>query len=266
MSGLQQTYSIDPPRVDLVKNDFDTLVYQKGRDVLYEKALQCPCKSKATNQQSNCKNCGGTGWVFVNPKKTRMVVTGVAITTDYKAWSEESRGMINITANESEQLTFMDRITLLDGNAIFNEVLHFKKTSNNIVFAFSAYHIKQILYAGLFISTSSGIQRLDKSQITIEDNIVKLNPSIVPNTLNEVSITLRYIHAPTYYIVEMKRETMQTFKYQIGNELIQHMPLSAMGRRAHYVLTAPNLQGDRLIDNSYSEEDINCEINCNCCQ
>ena len=57
--GIDQTFFTGPPRADLNKQDFDTLIRQKGRDVILETALQCPCKSESTNQQSNCRNCDG---------------------------------------------------------------------------------------------------------------------------------------------------------------------------------------------------------------
>ena len=78
-----------------------------------------------------------------------------------------------------------------------------------------------------------------------------------------IGITIRYIHAPSYHVIEMKRETMQTYRFNTGTEVLQNMPLSGIGRRAQYILTAPNLQGDNLLDNSYPE-DGSCEIDCGC--
>ena len=84
---MKQTFITAPPRADLHKREFDTLIHQKGRDVLLETALQCPCKSPSTNQQSDCKNCGGTGWIFVNPRETRMVLTAINAVTEFRPWS-----------------------------------------------------------------------------------------------------------------------------------------------------------------------------------
>lgn len=252
---LQKTTSLGPPRVDLERNDFETIILQKGREVLFEKALQCPCKSKASNQQSNCKNCGGSSWIFINPKKTRMIVTGVSVTTDYKPWSEESRGMVNVSCSDTEQLTFMDRISLLDANAIHQEVLFFKKSSNDEWFAFSSYPIKKVLYAGLFDTVSTKLLRLRDSELTLNRNVVKLDPVFAnENTKDdELSITVRYYHAPVYYVMEMKRETMQSFKFQDGKEVLQNLPLSGIARRSHYVLDPIKVDGTGLLDNSYSE-------------
>jgi hypothetical protein len=119
MAGLQQTYqaNLSNVRADFNRSDFETLIAQKGRKVIIEKSLQCPCKGKSTNQQSNCRNCGGTGWVFINPVETRLILQGMNITPNYKAWSEEITGDLKVTASDTEGLTFMDRITVEDGKS-----------------------------------------------------------------------------------------------------------------------------------------------------
>lgn len=238
-------------RADFHRDDFELLVLQKGREVIKETSLQCPCKSKSTNQQSNCMNCGGTGKIFINPKTTRMILQGMNITPNYKAWSEEIIGDLKVTCSDLEELTIDDRITLTDGRAIFNEVLFFKTVSTN-VFAFTAYNIKEILYIGYFEGVDTILKRLVVDvDYTFERNVIKLiNPLLIP-VQDFISITVRYIHAPTYMMIDMKRESMETFELTDRERLI-HLPISGTARRSHYILTAPNLNGDRLLDNNYT--------------
>ena len=61
------------------RNDFEKLIAQKGRAVTLEQAIQCSCKSRSANQQSNCQNCGGTGWIFINSRLTRLVIQQMKI-------------------------------------------------------------------------------------------------------------------------------------------------------------------------------------------
>lgn len=249
---MEHTYG--PPRADLIKQEFDTLIGQKGRDVQLETALQCPCKSESTNQQSNCKNCGGTGWVFINPRQVRMVLTAINAVTEFRPWSEELRGTVNITSHVEDELSIMDRITALDGESIHSEVLFLKQLDDQI-FTYTTYDIKEISYIALFKSISQPLQRLVKdTDYTIENNIIKFETSLtLPfNEVEQNNITIRYKHAPQFHVIEMKRDTMQTFKWE-GNEVNQNMPISAIARRSHYQLTAQNLAGDRLIDNSFTE-------------
>lgn len=270
MPGLQETYSLNPPRTDFERKDFEQLIYQKGRRVMYEKALQCPCKSVASNQQSNCRNCGGTGWLYINPEELRLVITGVGVVNDYKPWSEESRGMINVSSPNSVQLCFMDRLTLLDSEGIHQEALQFLKTENNEYIAYSKYPILKMIYAGKFQATSLPLQRLTEYDFSYNRNLIRLNPDKVligEGISNEtaISISVRYQHNPVYHIIEMKRESMESFKYVEGSEELQRMPLSAIARRAHYLQNAPILVGERLIDNSYQDDSSNCCLETECC-
>jgi len=261
--GLQQSFPTGPPRADFELNDFHKILYQKGRRVLYEKALQCPCKSKAVNQQSGCKNCGSTGWIYINPKETRMLVTNLSVVTDYKGWSEEVRGMANITCRDDEQLGYMDRITLVDGKAIHQEVVHIKpinQTGTSDYFCWTDYKIQKMLFAGIFITINEKLTILSSNDFEMgPGNILKIKwdfinalPSNIPK--DKLSISLRYYHRPVYYVLEMKRDTMQTFKYQNGGEVIQNMPVSAIARRSHYFQQSPNTGDDRFVDNSYQEQ------------
>lgn len=250
--GLQATIQNVQPelgdRADFNKPEFSKLVYEKGQPCIVEQALMCPCKSPSSNQQSNCKNCGGTGWVFINPRETRMVLQGMDALQKYVGWSEELRGMVRISADENEQLVFMDRITALDGISRHQEVL-FVKQVNTTKFSYTAYKMQCIEYIGLFVSVNNTFTRLvegtDYTWSANQDTIIWLTPAVGS------AITIRYSHRPTYHMQELKRETMESFKMTGEGEKMQELPISGYARRAHYVMNKQNIAGDRLLDNSY---------------
>lgn len=254
---METTFIASGPRADLIKQEFDVLIHQKGRDVLLETALICPCKSESTNQSSACKNCGGAGWVFINPRRTRMVLTAIDAVTEFRPWSEELRGTVNITARVEDFLSHMDKITVIEGESIHNEVL-FIKQKGSVAFTYSTYNIKSILYIALFVGDNQLLKRLVLNEdYLITDNIIRFSEQFIQS--NNIafsegslsSITIRYKHAPQFHVIEMKRDTMQTFHQNVKQEMNQNMPISAIARRAHYQLTAQNLNGDRLLNNSY---------------
>lgn len=255
MSGLQET-SNNFNRADLNRSDFDLLIQQKGRDVIYERGLQCPCKSKSGNQLSTCRNCGGTGWLFINPINTRMIITQLAVTSDFKPWSEEARGTINITCIESINLSFMDKITLPEADAIYNEAIHFTLSEDQTYyFAYSAYPIKDTIYCGFFQGDNNPLQRIESNAIDINENWIRIQASSLNQLVlqqNGISATLKYKHSPVFYVIEMKRETMQSYKFT-GGEINQNFPISALARRGHYVLDPIKLSGEGLVNNSYQE-------------
>lgn len=244
-NGVTQT-QLAPLRVDLVKSDFDKLVVQKGKEVAIEKAIECPCASPSTGGAlSDCKNCGGLGYIWLEPTESRVVLTGIAVTNDYRPWSEEMRGMVNITALHEEELSFMDRITDVNGEGIFNELL-FVKTKQGQKFAYSTYPIKQLIYIAQFNGSTNPLKKLQEGvdfEIDPKRYMVRFMSHI------EGTVTIRYKHAPQFVVIEMKRETMQSAVWTNPGEKVDSFPISAIGRRAHFQLKMKNINEDNIIEN-----------------
>lgn len=264
-----QTPSFDiNNRVDFNETEFDSLVWEKGRTCVVEKSLRCPCKSESINELSSCKNCGGLGWVFINPRRTRMVLQSMSISTQFKNWSEEDRGTIKISAMHREELSFMDRITVEDGESIYSEVIHFSSISTvneTILSAFLRYEPKEVLYCSLFINTEEKLKRLElgvdftvegrKIILSNENNSIFYIPDYSYNS-DKPSITIRYKHNPVFHVIEMNRETMQSYKEDEGKERVINLPVSCMARRSHFILNSGvHVSSDIILDNSYQEDE-----------
>ena len=260
MTGLQTTYySSVSTRADFNANDFSILIQQKGREVVLEKALICSCKDAQGNAQSNCRNCLGAGWLFINPTQTRMILQNMTATVEYLPNGEAVRGDLKVSALDTEELSFMDRITDINSDAIYSQVLFFRTKgtgSNAVTFAFAAYNIKDILYIGYFTGTNTAFQKLVyNTDYTFNKNIVTLiNPALVA-VQSEISVTIRYKHAPAYHIIDMKRESMESFQFT-GTDTLIHLPVAGTARRAHYIIDSNNLNGDKLINNSYAQSNV----------
>lgn len=245
------------PNIEFRKNDFEQAIWLKGYKVIHEKALKCPCKSENSDQQSNCKNCGGSAWIFINPVETRAILHSMNRDTQFKEWSQQDMGRVNISMMDKDNLSYMDRITLIDGKAVFSQALHFKE-KDGILFTYAAYNIKEITFIGLFINVDNKLQRLEiDTDYTFQDNTIFLNEKYT-STFNEsdedMSISVRYVHSPQFYVIDLTREMMTTIVKEKGKEKSISMPISAIGRRGHYILDKENLSGTRLVDNSFVDE------------
>lgn len=226
----------------------------KGRQVLYDQSLICPCKGHQTNHLSNCKNCGGTGYIYVNPKETRMIIQGIDVTTQIQPWSEELRGMMRVTALAEEKMAYMDRIRVIDGSTSFhNEVLFFTNEDDKI-FSLTNYDIQHISYIGLWNNSTDPLERLVANEdYIIDKNVLTLNyEKFNIRDIDSLKLTVRYEYFPIFHIMEFKRENFQSFKVQGGKEVAQQLPTSAYARRAHYQLDAKDASGNGLNNNSYT--------------
>lgn len=257
---------VNKPQPAFRKEELEVAIFSFGFYVLHEKAIKCPCKGLNTNQQSNCKNCGGTGWAFINPTQTRMLLHSMNLSNQYKEWSEELTGTVSITARDVEELTTMDRITIMktcngeEMGAVFNEVRHVREAGDDL-FVFTTYNVLRVIYAGMFLSVNSPYIRLEEGvDFQFEENSNKIlfgesvKEAFANNTAKDISITFRYKYLPQFHVIDVNREVSGSFT-KIGNVEKQiTLPVHAVGRRAHYILDADNFEGGRIIDNSFKEQ------------
>lgn len=262
LPNVPASQKIAPPRVDFDKDRFDTLVGQKGVDALIEKALQCPCKTRTINELSTCRNCGGTGWVFVNPRRSRVVLQSMSFENKEEVWTKIVHGIVKVTAPAEEQFSYLDRITRLNANSLFSEVIQFEEYDGTI-YGWLSYAPKQIEYFGLFTDLDDPFQRVLESNLTIVDNRIEITGVSLPpfDDDNPLTATVRYVHAPVFHIIEHQREVVDNYRWsgQKNGEVLQYLPTLALARRAHDIEDLVNLRQGRLNDNSY--DDSSCTPN-----
>ena len=210
------------PRVDFLYPDFDALVDNKGYEVIWERAIPCPC-SKRVQHQSTCRNCGGSGWVFINPTRIKAVCQSLNKNTRYKDWSVEMLGTAAITVKSMFHLNFMDKITIENSISPQSEVL-IAREWNGQLYAFIDY--------------------------TFELNRIVFFPSSCVREGSSVSVT--YEHKVQYNIIDLNHDIRNTFILDNkSRENNTNMPIAAIMRRVHNVIDAPNLTDDNLVNNSY---------------
>lgn len=243
-------------RVDLVKSDFDAFIWQKGYDVLLDRAIKCPCRNVSDNQGlSDCKNCGGSGWVFINRKQTRVVIQSMNKDTQFKEWSMERLGTARISSLNEERLAYMDRLTVTNATVVTSQTIHFKLHSDGIYRSPIIYPIKKVIYAFIFKGSNVPLHKAEENvDFTIkEGNWIELDQQ---HNQENATLSIRYEHNPMYHVVDINRDVMTSKKSVGGKDFDKNLPISGIARLAHYVLDEQNFNGDFLLNNSYQE---NCD-------
>lgn len=264
------TISQTPPLVGQIavsmdKNDFDGAIIKQGYNLYWDRAIPCPCKSKGVNNHlSTCRNCGSTGWVFVN----RTVIKGILYSMQWefsqKEWGAENIGDIYITVRDEDKVSFMDRITVRDAETIHKQIIYPFIHKQQLI-AFTIYNILQITDIFMFDRDDQPLCRLIEGMDytitkdtyternkgnTLIDNTIIFSAALMQKALNSrLQMAITYTHSPQYHIAHLQRDSMVAVQ---SSGISTRMPISAVGRRAHYVLDAENFIGDRLNDNSYS--------------
>lgn len=249
-------------------SEVESTVRSRGYDVIWEKSYLCPCKSRESDHLNTCKNCGGTGWVFANPTKTKMIITSIQLDAKLKEaalreWGMMDLGTVKVTALNEDKLTYMDRITISDATAEHQQVLYPQLTADKNgesesdsglegqLFAFTKYDIMAIDYIALFQGANQKLKKLEETtDYTFRDNVLLLGAQY--DTLSDPCITVRYAHRPVYHITDLLRESFTSTQFsQNQGQVKLKLPVHALGKRAHLIKDAENFDGDRLFDNSW---------------
>lgn len=242
------------PDIKFKEGDFDFAVFDKGLELIWEKAVPCPCKVKGSQGGlSTCKNCGGIGWVFVNPTRTRMMVQSLDLKTQFKVWGSENPGTVMITPRREVQVSFMDRLTISDTETIFKQVLYPVKNTDGNYIGVTIYPLVTIQSLFLFQSPILALRKLVEGiDYTFSYNVITLGEEF--SSLTSVALTVIYTHNIQYHIIESLKDVRNTYTFDsVGKDLLTKMPVYALGRRVHQVLDIENLTGTRLFDNSFTE-------------
>lgn len=248
------TNLVGTPTPTLKKDLFDGNIWGYGYEVLVDKAIECPCKQSGKNSnQINCQNCRGTGWVFINPVKTKAIITSINQDTKYKPWSQELIGNISITFRDIDNVAFMDRITLIDESTIFSQICPIRTATDATKFIFAAYGIESIEDIFVFAGESSPLVKLTSDKYSISTD----NPFVVEFTTNALSssinnsVSIRYKHKIQYNILDMPHVVRSSPDLNnLGQLKKQKLPTQYIARLSHYVVQ-PNYDGSGIIDNSY---------------
>lgn len=251
------------PNPEFDKSLFDASVWQKGYDCEVSKAIECPCRGGNENQAlPSCTNCGGIGWVFINPVATKSLITGVNRDTKYKQWSQELIGNVSVTLRDIEQAGYMDRITLDNEEAIFSEVRKIRTVSEvigeetvNENFIFLSYEIQRVDDLFIYESPILPLIRLRNDQWQINpDNPYSLifDDSVIEDSAN-ATVSVRYKHKVQYHILDIPhiiRSSTETNRF--GQIEKVKMPNQYTARLAHNVIR-PRFDGTGITNNDYPE-------------
>jgi len=252
-SILQGAYSDgNSVAADFQLDEFEIATRDKGYNVIHSKALQCPCKVKGADHLTSCKNCGGSGWAFVNPTRTRMIITGIKLQRTYDEAARRDQGVLQITALNGDKLSFMDQIEMSDALGVHTQTLYpTVDTVSTRYIVTTIYDIKEVEWMGLYIDDVTKYQKLEVDvDYTIQHNIITLTAT--HDALVAPQISIRYKHHPVFYIWDVMRDSMVSLLVKEGarRDTIQ-MPVLATALRAHLMAGAENFDGDRLLDNSW---------------
>lgn len=237
------------PDIEFQSKEFEAALYKKGYDVSVEKAIKCPCQSKGGAPLPSCQNCHGIGWIFINPIKTKALVTAINDTTQYKAWSVENINKMNVTVRDVDSLKYFDRITFIGDTQELSENKAVRISSTKEAFSFLSYKIEEILVIFKYTTDDQKLRRIVKGEYTVKGSKVIFNDGIVSDG-EMVSFTYKFY--PQYLVLDIPHQLRGSNRFDDnGNMEYFRLPMKAVVQRAHTVIDTADFNGDGTVYNDW---------------
>jgi hypothetical protein len=130
--GEFDTSSLEPlergigkTRIDFRAEEFDRVILQHGKRVVWRKALICPCLNAESGQaQLGCPDCNADGFIYVQPQLiSAHMVSFDKSTRLYEKMGLMQEGSASVTTSAKYRLGYRDSLEMIDSVVPFNEVL-----------------------------------------------------------------------------------------------------------------------------------------------
>lgn len=257
-------------QVHFNREKFDDLIYDKGYAAFIDRAVQCPCQSRATGKAlPDCQNCGGVGWFYIDRQSTVLWCSSISNRTKYEVWTVSNAGTVNISTRPEDKLGWMDKVILTELDSWFSQSYYLKLLTDGSYFTFLTYEPTSVFDVFIFAGSNDPLGYLTPDLFTILGNKILVPAATIAgfgiSGITDYCISLRYTHNPAYYIIDINRDLVkqrvdQCFITPSLTPAKTNLPLNAIGRRAHFVLDAANFAGNNLFDNTPTRTPINYDI------
>lgn len=259
-------------KADFLDKFIDGVIESRGPRFAWSRATLCPCRSvdgQTRNSNPNCAFCGlnagGTpGFLFFRPldyepenvpeigqlTKTqeflinrdlspavvvRGLVTSVARREEaFERLGDWVWGSYNITMRRQNKINYMDRLTCLDAEMGYSQLVHMPKTGPLIL----RFPATRVAFLGILHDKFTKLSRFeqDKHFELDDDGRVHFEKSSRP--VEKALISIHYNHHPQFIVVEHVnafRESLQRSKVAEATKVTpagnpQHLPIRGMAK------------------------------------
>jgi|13_taG_2_1085334.scaffolds.fasta_scaffold02429_3 hypothetical protein len=243
-------------RADFKVVEFRKLIQQKGLNITWEQALECPCSIKSSTNYGldllevvdsdvnssgyapDCTICNGIGIVRHSAQTIKALITsasGEEVSGKYGLLKQEK---IKITTEPEHLLSYGDRITLKDSVIVFRETLKMPNAGVNITPSRPIITRNLNLASG---ETPVGVLYIQKSGVDglgiaggVNQEDIQINAGGASITFLNGSepaagtnLTISYYANPTYVIIEYPHTLRDTFLRTNNQEVFSPMLVQA---------------------------------------
>lgn len=249
------------PVIQFRPNDFNAAIWSHGYDVICEQAVRCPCEGSSGAPLPDCQNCHGFGYFFINPMRTKALITGLNRNTNYVQWSPELIGTASITVRDEDRrlISYFNRITVEDESAFYTEmsvVRDLVMDGQHRLICFLTYAPIDIGGVYLYRGSDRQLVKLGLEDYSIAENnpyCLVINDALGVQAGDGISVS--YEHRVEYHVIDLPHEIRSSLGRDkaSGQFEILRLPIQGICRRSHLVLGKPDYDGSGIIYNDDAE-------------
>jgi hypothetical protein len=240
-------------RVDFRADKFDIAIETKGYLLLWERAALCPCSPVVIQTEQpdpNCSLCKGRGWLYFGANIAQdlsaytltdlqrkmiadtggMLIRGIitSITSRQDQLGQVTNwvsGTANLTVRHQNKIGYYDKLTLLDSEIIYSEVLVTDGT-NILPTRYPVVNVDRLRSVATVYSMGVHYQ--------VENGVITWLPGYIPDA--DIRVSIHYICHPAWLVVEhphASRVTLQNYKTSKPNSPLGNarlLPIQALIR------------------------------------
>lgn len=200
------------------------LVIERGIEVVWEKAVLCPCINREGVPNPTCKYCYGRGFTHINQSSIPVLFTRLEWNPTMHDSGLWILGSAFISTTGNTRLGVRDRIKLEDLFTIYSETT--QVNDNKIKLNFIPKQIEHLLY----FNSDNELEQIDLDEIEINNNIVDLTSLQIAD---DTWISARYLSPLSYLVVSAVHEA-RGWKDSWGNPIA--LPNQYLIRREDAIL------------------------------
>lgn len=214
-------YARNLGRIDLVPEEFEKFIHQRGTDVIWEKSILCSCIDQDRGQPDyNCPACKSKGYYYFDPKEIRVAVTTIQGTKDQTPIGLLDLGTCLVTAKADDRIGFRDRLTFINSTTNFSEVLTYN--GDNVELKYPCYELISLRVLDAEIDKYDYEIELGTNKLKIADGVLSYG----------TRFSILYRIKPVYVVIDMPHELRGTYvKFKHKHETWYEMPKQYMVKR-----------------------------------
>ena len=210
-------------RVDWSLDRFRSFITQKGVDLLWEQAADCPCTRLSTHagldlrnvdidvsvahgRHPNCPTCKGTGVIHHSGQTIRAIVTGAKDQSFVRDFGQLRPGEVSVSALPEHLPGVGDRYTLKHSVMVRKETIISGESSlkypivSRTLSLLNGDTVVNVLYAHKAEGTGEALVNgvLDSADYSIVEGVISF-----PGVANGTRVSVTYYAAPVYVVVDL---------------------------------------------------------------